>query len=236
VEVPARRPRLMVSANAVAEVSRFTDASTGGPANGQTARRLRPLPRRADRIARPARVRIRRRKPCVLARRRLFGWYVRLLTMCSGYRQAARKTARGSGGSGSAGPRGQTSSADTRSTAQRYASAPRGVKLGCGQPEGSSPAGLDRGLRSCRYGLWRTACIHRQPLLASARFPRFPTADSPVSRALRLNLDTRIQPTRNCPAPDPGHHAQPVDKRVDSRRSRTPVPQFEPAKPADNPH
>jgi hypothetical protein len=40
----------------------------------------RPLRRRAERIARPARVRIRRRKPCVLARRRLFGWKVRLLT------------------------------------------------------------------------------------------------------------------------------------------------------------
>jgi hypothetical protein len=38
------------------------------------------LPRRADRMARPARVRMRRRKPWVLARRRLFGWKVRLLT------------------------------------------------------------------------------------------------------------------------------------------------------------
>src|SRR5690606_22966209 len=35
---------------------------------------VRPLPRRAARIARPARVRIRARKPCFLARRRLFGW------------------------------------------------------------------------------------------------------------------------------------------------------------------
>jgi hypothetical protein len=40
----------------------------------------RPLRRRAARIARPARVRIRRRKPWVLARRRLFGWNVRLVT------------------------------------------------------------------------------------------------------------------------------------------------------------
>src|SRR5437868_15472244 len=31
-------------------------------------------------MARPARVRMRRRKPWVLARRRLFGWNVRLLT------------------------------------------------------------------------------------------------------------------------------------------------------------
>ena len=32
-------------------------------------------------MARPARVRIRSRKPCVFARRRLFGWKVRLLTV-----------------------------------------------------------------------------------------------------------------------------------------------------------
>jgi hypothetical protein len=41
---------------------------------------LRPLRRRAARIARPARVRMRRRNPWVFARRRLFGWKVRLLT------------------------------------------------------------------------------------------------------------------------------------------------------------
>lgn len=38
----------------------------------------RPLRRRPDTIARPARVRIRKRKPCTRARRRLFGWKVRL--------------------------------------------------------------------------------------------------------------------------------------------------------------
>ena len=37
----------------------------------------RPLRRRLDTIARPARLRIRRRKPCTRARRRLFGWKVR---------------------------------------------------------------------------------------------------------------------------------------------------------------
>jgi hypothetical protein len=40
----------------------------------QADRRSRPLARRADRMARPARVRIRSRKPWVFARRRLFGW------------------------------------------------------------------------------------------------------------------------------------------------------------------
>lgn len=38
----------------------------------------RPLRRRAETMARPARVRIRRRKPWTRARRRLFGWNVRL--------------------------------------------------------------------------------------------------------------------------------------------------------------
>ena len=47
----------------------------------QAARRLRPLRRRLDRIERPARVRMRRRKPWVLCRRRLFGWNVRLLNV-----------------------------------------------------------------------------------------------------------------------------------------------------------
>jgi hypothetical protein len=44
----------------------------------------RPLRLRAARMARPARVRMRSRKPCVLARRRLFGWNVRLLTGAPG--------------------------------------------------------------------------------------------------------------------------------------------------------
>jgi len=47
---------------------------------GQTLIRARPLRRRAARTARPARVRMRSRNPCVFARRRLFGWNVRLLT------------------------------------------------------------------------------------------------------------------------------------------------------------
>jgi len=51
-----------------------------GSTNAQADRRLRPLRRRAEIIARPARVRIRRRKPWVRLRRRLLGWKVRLLT------------------------------------------------------------------------------------------------------------------------------------------------------------
>jgi hypothetical protein len=43
-------------------------------AHRQADRVVRPLERRRAMIARPARVRMRLRKPCFLARRRLFGW------------------------------------------------------------------------------------------------------------------------------------------------------------------
>jgi hypothetical protein len=54
---------------------------TRGRRRPQADSSRRPLRRRAPTMARPARVRIRSRKPCVLARRRLFGWKVRLLTV-----------------------------------------------------------------------------------------------------------------------------------------------------------
>src|SRR5699024_3379777 len=47
--------------------------------SSQAESSARPLARRAFRMLRPARVRMRARKPCFLARRRLFGWNVRLL-------------------------------------------------------------------------------------------------------------------------------------------------------------
>jgi len=56
---------------------------------GQTLIRARPLRRRAARIARPARVRMRSRNPCVFARWRLFGWNVRLLTWDSRWTEEA---------------------------------------------------------------------------------------------------------------------------------------------------
>jgi hypothetical protein len=48
-----------------------------GTCSPQTLRRRRPLSRRARMMARPPRVDIRLRKPWVLARFRVFGWYVR---------------------------------------------------------------------------------------------------------------------------------------------------------------
>ena len=85
------------------------EPTRGRGEQGHTLTLARPFRRRAARIARPALVRMRSRKPCVLARRRLFGWNVRLLTGGSTYgfitgspaarRASARQTARESVGS-----------------------------------------------------------------------------------------------------------------------------------------
>ncbi len=75
VEREARRPRRTAAVKSALRRMRWAAGSTG-----QAARRARPLRRRAERIERPARVRIRSRKPWVLARRRLLGWNVRLDT------------------------------------------------------------------------------------------------------------------------------------------------------------
>lgn len=53
---------------------------------------MRPFRRRAARMARPARVLIRWRNPWVLARRRLLGWNVRLLTLLDFRRVEAGST------------------------------------------------------------------------------------------------------------------------------------------------
>src|SRR5699024_8915770 len=65
--------------------SLFSRGSTGGRhcPEDQAVRARRPLRRRPARIARPARVLMRWRKPCVLARLRVLGWKVCLLTSCS---------------------------------------------------------------------------------------------------------------------------------------------------------
>jgi hypothetical protein len=52
-------------------------SSIADPGDPQADNRLRPFSRRALMIERPARVRIRARKPCFRARRRVFGWKVR---------------------------------------------------------------------------------------------------------------------------------------------------------------
>src|SRR5690606_17599169 len=78
--VEVRRPRRTIARKSEGLTTRFALASTS---LDYAESSVRPLRRRAARMARPARVRIRRRKPCFLARRRLFGWKVRLLMVIS---------------------------------------------------------------------------------------------------------------------------------------------------------
>jgi hypothetical protein len=70
----ARTPRLTVNPKSVDRVIRYRAGSTAlDPASNHAVRERRPLLRRLDTMARPARVRIRSRKPCTRARRRLLG-------------------------------------------------------------------------------------------------------------------------------------------------------------------
>ncbi len=82
--VPARRPERTTEEKSSEARRRLPAGSMGTGTSGRQAdSSSRPLRRRAARMARPARVRIRSRNPWVLARRRLFGWKVRLLTAIS---------------------------------------------------------------------------------------------------------------------------------------------------------
>ena len=77
---PTRLPLRTAERKSSALTTRFALVSTGW---FYAESSVRPLARRAARIERPARVRIRKRKPCTLARRRLFGWKVLLLIVVS---------------------------------------------------------------------------------------------------------------------------------------------------------
>ncbi len=107
----ARRPRCTPVAKSSRRVSRAAAGSNARYPAGedQADNSMRPLRRRAARIARPARVRMRNRNPWVLARRRLFGWNVRLplltavvlpVLWCASTWARARKNARRWAGDG----------------------------------------------------------------------------------------------------------------------------------------
>jgi hypothetical protein len=93
------------SAGAGAQRGSGKQPARGREEQGHTLTLARPFRRRAASTARPALVRMRSRNPCVLARRRLFGWNVRLLTGGSTYgvitgsraarRASAQRTAQG---------------------------------------------------------------------------------------------------------------------------------------------
>jgi hypothetical protein len=80
VDRPTRTPRRVVRWKSL-ELRILNDrgnTAVGRPRQADS--RARPLRRRAEIMLRPARVRIRRRKPWVRLRRRLLGWNVRLVT------------------------------------------------------------------------------------------------------------------------------------------------------------
>jgi hypothetical protein len=95
-----RRPARVTAPKSADRRRRCTAGSTAGPVR-QADSSERPFRRRAVRMARPARVRMRNRKPWVLARRRLFGWKVRLLTVWLHHgrsRPRGGRSRRGAGG------------------------------------------------------------------------------------------------------------------------------------------
>jgi hypothetical protein len=75
-----RTPYFTAASNSRDRLMRLRAGSTANKpvVSDQADSARRPLRRRPDTIARPARVRMRKRKPCTRARRRLFGWKVRL--------------------------------------------------------------------------------------------------------------------------------------------------------------
>ncbi len=94
VLVPARAPersialkswafRMRCSTGSIFRTRTARPQAGNGPltcrAEAQALSSLRPLRRRAEMIDRPARVRMRDRKPCLRLRRRLLGWKVRLV-------------------------------------------------------------------------------------------------------------------------------------------------------------
>jgi hypothetical protein len=126
---------------------------------------VRPFRRRAARMARPARVLIRWRKPCVLARRRVFGWNVRLLTVIGFRRVEAVSTGHIRGcGAWSADRAGARTGRDRQATlSDETASAPdvRGdADDGGGRCQQAKTAGTASGLRT--FGM-------RGPLIVSGQ-------------------------------------------------------------------
>ena len=73
---PLHRRRKVIATGQTGDSGQQRGSFPNGYAQADNS--VRPLRRRAARMARPARVRMRNRNPWVLARRRLFGWNVRL--------------------------------------------------------------------------------------------------------------------------------------------------------------
>jgi hypothetical protein len=155
----ARTPCFTVASNSVDRLIRLRAGSTAKNLTcDQADSARRPLRRRLDTIERPARVRIRKRKPCTRARRRLFGWKVRLplatafsslsLALPSGRSRFAAALVRGSVGGGRAAGRRGPQAHQPRSQPYRRLSGDclrvltrvRWVKLGLPQRSHTQPS------------------------------------------------------------------------------------------------
>src|SRR3954452_14282501 len=143
---------------------------------------VRPLPRRAERMARPARVRMRRRKPWVLARRRLFGWNVRLLTRVLQLGMALKTTMRRAGTCGAV----QTDCPTVRARGERvkrcWRNSPRRAVTNQRTVLGRNTVGSE---------LWTTLVVLARTLLASCTRPpaRCNTVVANLGRRPRIVLD-----------------------------------------------
>ena len=183
----------------------------GRPAR-QAESRARPLRRRLARMARPARVRMRRRNPWVFARRRLFGWNVRLLTEELPTQGPARLVV-----------------AAGKISSGRLAPPAGGCDYGTGGPGPGSNRSPPRLARTpsrrhaehrpqIRRGLWRTACC-RCPAAVSVRA----TGSSPAvhcggARLSCSSVKSCHGPASSWPAMARSHDPQSVDAHVDDAR------------------
>jgi hypothetical protein len=128
-----------------------TGQSSGrGEHASQADRRLRPLTRRAARIARPARVRMRSRNPWVRDRRRLFGWKVRLLTVDLPI--LARQSLVPDGAQHSPTPRGRPYKATARSIGEFHPGAPS-------PPDRTSATRRNGEMLASEHILWHSAAL-----------------------------------------------------------------------------
>jgi len=107
----------------------FEERATVADAPDQADSLWRPLIRRERRTARPARVDMRCRKPCFLARRRLLGWYVRF-TMFLLDHEASWPPADDASPSGSGAARSSASTSHDLRVLPRGTEALRGVPAG----------------------------------------------------------------------------------------------------------
>jgi hypothetical protein len=194
-----------------------------GTVPGQAASRERPLRRRAASTPRPARVRIRRRKPCTLCRRRLFGWYVRLVIGPRGSCRCAYGSSHRADGKTLVRRRAasvcrQRTKETVERTSQRRAGSPHnGTRRAASRSNLSDrarPAWPARAIWARRHagcrGIFHNRCLH--PLAATGRLLL-------ASQGTRCSSPAVSQRHRGAVP----RYTQPVDKHVDRSRQHDPA-------------